>query len=189
VSQAPRSDARQGALVGTVLAKLPPEADLLARIGLAHELTRLEARAELPLVAASQYCGAREVRDANRQQVCAGVAEVLSRRGSTRAEAALAASIGERTGWSAERVAAAGEERDALAQLHLAAQSGEAWSCTALAQSLAHFHETARHGELATMRNALRRSPEGAAVLAQRYRDAAATRVASAASAASTASP
>jgi hypothetical protein len=189
VSQAPHSDARQGALAGTVLAKLPPEADLLARIGLAQELARLEARAELPLVAASQHCSVRELRDANRQQVCAAVAEVLSRRGSTRAEAALAASIGERAGWPAERVAAAGEERDALAQIHLATQAGEAWSCTALAQSLAHFHETARHGELATMRNALKRSPEGAAVLAQRYREAAATRVASAASAASTASP
>ncbi|HEY0820326.1 MAG TPA: hypothetical protein VGD46_16190, partial [Rhizobacter sp.] len=189
VSQAPRSDARQGTLVGTVLAKMPPEADLLARIGLAQELARLEARAELPLVAASQHCGASEVRDANRQQVCAAVADVLSRRGSTRAEAALAASIGERAGWAAERVAAAGEERDALAEMSGAALAPNAWSCTALAQALAHFHESARHGELATLRNALKRSPDGAGVLARRYREAQATRVASAASAASTVSP
>lgn len=184
VSQAAKSDARPGALAAVVLAKLPPEADLVSRIGLANELARLETRAELPLVAASQHCGAREVRDANRQQVCVAVAEVLARRGSTAAEAALAASIGERAGWPAERVAAAAEERDALAQVVVASQA-DAWSCNALAQSLARIHETARHGELATLRGALKRSTDGAAVLARRYREATATRVASAASAAS----
>jgi hypothetical protein len=184
VSQAAKSDARPGALVAAVLAKLPPEADLVSRLALATELAKLDTRAELPLVAASQHCGAREVRDANRQQVCAAVAEVLARRGSTTAEAALAASIGERAGWPAERVAAAAEERDALAQMAVASQA-DAWSCNALAQSLARLHETARHGELATLRAALKRSTDGATVLARRYREAAATRVASAASAAS----
>lgn len=184
VSHAPKSDARQGALAGTVLAKLPPEADLLSRIGLAHELARLETGAELPLVAASQYCGVNEVRDANRQQVCASVAEVLTKRGSTHAEASLGIGIGERAGWPAERVAAAADERDALAQMAAAARA-DAWSCNALAQTLSRVLQTARQGELATMRSALRQSPEGAAVLAQRYRQAKATRVASAASAAS----
>lgn len=184
VSHATKSDARQGTLVGAVLAKLPPEADLTSRIGLAAELAKMEAWTELPLVAASQHCGAKEVRDANRQQVCAGVADVLARRGGTRAEVALAASIGERAGWSAERVAAAGEERDAIAQMSATAQA-DAWSCSALAQALARIHETARVGEMATLRGALKRSPDNAAVLAKRYRDSAATRVASAASAAS----
>lgn len=184
VSHAAKSDARQGALAGAVLAKLPPEADMLSRIGLAHELHRLDMRMELPLVAASQYCGVSEVRDANRQQVCAAVAEVLVRRGSTRAEAVLGLSIGERAGWSAERVAAAGEERDALAQMSVADRA-DAWSCHAMAQSLARILQTARLGELATLRIALKQSPESAAVLARRYRDAKATRVASAASAAS----
>jgi hypothetical protein len=184
VSHATRSDARQGALAGTVLAKLPPEADLVSRVSLATELTKLEARAELPLVAASQHCGVKEMRDANRQQLCSGVAEVLARRGGTAAEVALGASIGERAGWPAERVAAAAEERDALAQMNAAAQA-DAWSCNALALTLSRFHETARLGEMATLRAALKRSPDGAAVLARRYRDTAATRVASAASAAS----
>ncbi len=184
VSHAARSDARPGALAGTVLAKLPPEADMLARIGLANGLARLEAGAELPLVAASQYCGAKEVRDANRQQVCITVADVLNQRGSTQAEAALGASIGERAGWPAERVAAAREERDALAQMNVAAQA-DAWTCNALAQTLSRVHETARQGELATMRGALKQSPDNAGVLARRYREATATRVASAASAAS----
>lgn len=184
VSHAARSDARPGALVGTVLAKLPPEADMLSRIGLAAELAKLEARAELPLVAASQHCGAKEVRDANRQQVCIAVAEVLVKRGSTQAEAALGTTIGERAGWPVERVAAAGEERDALAQMNVAAQA-DAWGCNALAQTLSRLHETARLGELAMLRGALKRSPDDATVLAKRYRDAAALRVASAASAAS----
>ena len=184
VSHATRSDARQGVLAGTVLAKLPPEADLVSRVSLATALTKLEARAELPLVAASQHCGVKEMRDANRQQLCSGVAEALARGGGTAAEVALATSIGERAGWPAERVAAAAEERDALAQLSAAAQA-DAWSCNALALTLGRLHETARLGEMATLRGALKRSPDGAAVLAKRYRDAVATRVATSASEAS----
>ena len=109
------------------------------------------------------------------------MAEVLARRGGTAAEVAVGASIGERAGWPAERVAAVAEERDALAQLNAAAQA-DAWSCNALALTLGRLHETARLGEMATLRAALKRSPDGAAVLAKRYRDAVATRVATAAS-------
>jgi hypothetical protein len=189
VSLAGRSDARQGSLVSAVLAKLPPEADLLARVGLALDLAKLDARAELPLAAASQYCGVNETRDANRQQVCASVASVLTKRGGTLAEAALGASIGDRVGWSAERLAAAAEEHDAIAQLAAAGLSGEAWGCNGMALALSRIHESARQGELATLRTALKRSPEGAEVLARRYREAQALRVASAASAASATSP
>jgi hypothetical protein len=189
VSLAGKSDARQGALASTVLAKLPPEADLLARVGLALELAKLDAKAELPLVAASQYCGANEMRDANRQQVCASVANVLTKRGGTLAEATLGTSIGERAGWSAERVLAAAEEHDAIAQLSAVGLAGEAWSCNGLALALSRIHESARQGELAMMRTALKRSPERTAVLARRYRDAQALRVASAASAASSPAP
>lgn len=174
VSLAGKSDARQGALVSTVLAKLPPEADLLARVSLALDLAKLDARAELPLVAASQYCGVNETRDANRQQVCAAVANVLTKRGGTLAEAALGASIGDRVGWSSERVAAAAEEHDAIAQLAAAGLTGEAWSCNGMALALSRIHESARQGELATLRTALKRSPESAAVLAKRYREVAA---------------
>lgn len=190
VAHAPKSDARRAALVGVVLAKLPPETDLLARTSLAIELSRLEARAELPLVAASQHCGVNEVRDANRAQVCTGVAELLSRRGSTLAEASLGVRIGERVGWPAERVAAASEERDALSLLGTSASSSSSpWSCSALTRTLAHLTETSRHGELAALRSALKRSNEGVSVLARRFRDTQTVRVASAASAASGPSP
>ncbi len=190
VSQAPRSDARVGTLVGRVLAKIPSEAELLARVALAEELAALESRAEVPLVVASQYCGEREVRDANRQQVCAHVAQVLTQRGSTLTEAALGARIGERSGWAQERVATARDERDALALLATApaaapAPAESAWSCTALARSLARYHELGRVGELAVLRGELRRSAQTPAELAGRYRAAEATRVASAPPAAS----
>lgn len=192
VAHAPKSDARRGALVSVVLARVPPEADLLARTSLAVDLARLDTRAELPLVAASQHCGVNEVRDANRAQVCSGVAELLSRRGSTLAEASLGVSIGERVGWPSERVAAASEERDALSQLGTtpsATSSANPWSCSALTRTLAHLTETSRHGELATLRSALKRSNESVSVLARRFRDTQSVRVASAASAASASSP
>lgn len=193
VAHAAKSDARHGALLAAVLAKLPPETDLLARTSFGLDVARLEARAELPLVAASQHCGASEVRDANRAQTCAAVAELLSKRGSTLAEASLGLAIGERVGWPAERVAAAADERDALSLLNAhpgqATPAAGAWSCMALTRTLAQLTDSSRHGELAALRGALKRSNESPSVLAKRFRDTQAIRVASAASAASAASP
>ncbi|MBX3621874.1 MAG: hypothetical protein KF891_18030 [Rhizobacter sp.] len=187
VSHASRSDARWGALVGVVLARVPADTGLLAKAGLAMDVAAVDTRAEIPLVAASQYCSVPAVRDANRQQVCAAVAEVLATRGSTLVEASLGATLGQRVGWPAERVAAAADERDAMAQLSRLPQPPGVWSCAGLVKVLSQLTEVGQHGELAALRAALKRSPDGVATLARRYRETALATTAPAAPAASAA--
>lgn len=189
LSHAERSDARWGVLTGVVLRHMPSDVTLLGRGALAIELASVDNGAQLPLVAASQYCSEQAVRDANRQQVCTGVAEMLHTRSGTLIEASLAADIGRRVGWPDARLEAARDERDAIAQLSRQGDSTGRWSCLALAQSLSRLSEVARHGEMDTLRAALKRSDVSVAVLAQRQRDAVAAQAAKAASAPAAALP
>ncbi len=184
VSRAARSDAHWGALTGLVLAKLPPELPILDKVALAGEVLSLEAEALMPFVPASQYCSVAEVRDANRQQVCSAMAEVLVNKGSSLMDVALGTSIGQRAGWPAERLAALQDERDALLQLNDQSAVPQRWSCTGLVRTLNQLTEMGQHGELGAMRRALKQSPEPVAVLARKQRESSALRAASAASSA-----
>jgi hypothetical protein len=182
VSRAARSDAHWGAVTGLVLAKLPPELPILDKVALAGEVLSLEAEALMPFVPASQYCSVADVRDANRQQVCSAMAEVLVNKGSSLMDVALGTSIGQRAGWPAERLAALQEERDALLQLNDQSAPAQRWSCNGLARTLNQLTEMGQHGELGAMRRALKQSPEPVAVLARKQRESSALRAASAAS-------
>lgn len=182
VSRAARSDAHWGAVTGLVLAKLPSELPILDKVALAGEVLSLEAEALMPFVPASQYCAVAEVRDTNRQQVCSAMAEVLVHKGSSLMDVALGTSIGQRAGWPAERLAALQDERDALLQLNDQSAPPQPWSCSGLVRTLNQLVEMGQHGELGAMRRALKQSPEPVAVLARKQREAAAVRVASAAS-------
>ncbi len=184
VSRAARSDAHWGALTGLVLARLPSDLPILDKVALAGEVLAIEAAAPVPFVPASQYCSVADVRDANRQQVCAAMAEVLVNKGSSLLDVALGASIGKRVGWPAERLAAVHDERDAITQLHEQAQSAHSWSCPVLVRTLNQLTEIGQRGELGAMRRALKQSPEPVAVLARKQRESAALRAASAASSA-----
>jgi hypothetical protein len=182
VSRVSRSDAHWGGLTSLVLARLPADLPILDKVALASEVLALESALPPPFVPVSQYCSAAEVRDANRQQTCADVAEVLVNKGSSLIDVALGASIGQRVGWPAERLSALQDERDAIAQLGEQAAPAHPWSCAVLARTLNHLLGVGQHGELVTMRRALRQSPEPVAVLAGKHREAVARRVASAAS-------
>lgn len=182
VSRASRSDAHWGALTGLAISRLPAELPLLDKVALAADVLAIEVAAPPPLVPVSQYCSAAEVRDANRQQTCADVAEVLVNKGSSLLDVSLGASIGRRVGWPAERLSALQDERDAIAQLGEQAVPAHPWSCAALGHTLNHMVAVGQHGELVAMRRALKQSPEPVAVLAGKHRETAARRVASAAS-------
>lgn len=184
VSRAARSDAHWGAVTGLVLAKLPTDSPILDKVALADEVMAVEAAAPMPLVPASQYCGLAEVRDANRQQVCSAMAEVLVYKGSSLMDVALGASIGQRAGWPAERLAAVHDERDALLQVNEQLKPAHPWGCQALVRTLNQLIEIGQIGELGAVRRSLKLSPEPVAVLARKHREAAALRAASAASSA-----
>ncbi len=175
-SHASVADAHWGALVGLTLATLPADTPLLAKGALAEELMAIESGFVLPHLAASQYCAETHVRDANRRQTCAAVAEVFHTRGTSLSDVGMAATLGERVGWPTERVQALRDERDAVLQVYTrrTATQRERWSCAALAQTARHLVDVSQLGEIAVMRRALKDSPESTAALAKRYRDAAA---------------
>ena len=182
VSRATRADAHWGAVTGLVLSKLPTEMPILDKAALADDVLAIESLAVLPFVPASQYCSVADVRDANRQQVCSAMAEVLVNKGSSLMDVALGASIGQRVGWPAERLAAVHDERDALLQVNEQLHPPQPWSCPALVRTLNQLTEIGLIGELGAMRRNLKLSPEPVAVLAQKHRETAALRAASVAS-------
>ena len=181
-SLANQSEARRFGLTNVVAAKLPAEATLLGKTAFIEQVAEVDRGAEIPLVAANQYCSAADVRDANRRQVCAAVAEVFGSRSTTLVELAWGVELGQRVGWPAERTLALRDELDAMAQIAGQPEPGGAWSCSALVKSLARYTQVGQQGELAMLRNVLKRSPETVADLARRHREASAKQAASAAS-------
>jgi hypothetical protein len=189
-SNATSADLYLGSIASMALAKLPTDVRLPERGALAAELLAIQANGVTPHLVASQYCSVTAVHDSNRQQVCASLAEVLARKGGTLTDAGLSATIGQRVGWPAERVAAARDEVSAMAQLQKQSvpAPNTAWSCASLVQMTNQIAQVGQGGELNTMRNALKRSADDAATLAKRYREAEARRATQAASPASGAS-
>ena len=175
-SHAGLADTHWGALVGLALARLPADTPLLDKGALVEELMAIESGVVLPHLAASHYCAEADVRDANRRQTCSAVAEVFQARGTSLTDVGLAATLGERVGWPAERVQTLRDERDAVLQVYTrrTATLRDRWSCASLDQTARHLVEVSQLGEIAVMRRTLKDSPESAAALAKRYRDAAA---------------
>lgn len=190
LSRASAVDSRTGALVTLSLARLPNDVSLLGRGVIARELATLDAVSPSPHLVASRYCSAESVQDANRRQICADVAGVLLEKGTSLTDLGLATVIGERVGWTAERVQSLREERAALLQLSIEPAVGPrgAWSCEAMGSAVQQSAIAGRQGELAALRALAKQSPVGLAGLAQRYREGAARRAAEAASAASASS-
>ena len=194
-SHATTADWYAGSIASMALAKLPTDVRLPERGALAAELLTLQANGVTPHLVASQYCSVTAVHDSNRQQVCSALAEVLAQKGSTLTDAGLSATIGQRVGWPAERVAAARDEVSALSQLQKQSvpAPNSAWSCASMIQTTNQIAQVGQGGELNMMRNALKRSTDDAATLAKRYRDTETRRAAQAASSlasgASSASP
>ena len=183
-SNATTADSYAGSFASLALAKLPADVRLPERGALAAELLTLQANGATPHLVASQYCSVTAVHDSNRQQVCSALAEVLARKGGTLTDASLSATIGQRVGWPAERVAAARDEVSAMYQLQKQSvpAPNTAWGCASMIQMVNQIAQVGQGGELNTMRNALKRSTDDAASLAKRYRDTEARRTAQAAS-------
>ncbi|HET7794974.1 MAG TPA: hypothetical protein VFL64_16445 [Rhizobacter sp.] len=173
VSQASRVDAHWNGLTGLVMARLPAEMPALDKGALVEELMTLEASVATPHLIASQFCTEADVRDANRRQTCSAVADVFHARGTTLTDVGLAAALGERVGWPAERVDAVRDERDAVLHVYKqrAADVRERWTCGALDKTARRMIDVSQQGEIAVMRRTLKEQPENAAALARRYRE------------------
>lgn len=103
-----------GALPQRVLDAAPPDVGPFEAFQLANDLFGFELGSQTPLMAVTQSCTETAVRDANRAQLCDGVARTLVERGATMMDLAVGTAVGKRVGWPAERVTALEQERRAL---------------------------------------------------------------------------
>jgi hypothetical protein len=142
-----------------------------------------------------EYCSAASVQDGNRRQTCANLGEMLATRSETLVDMLVGVKIAERAGLPLQRIAAWGDELDAMLQLGKPAPDGadrpqQAPSCESAEDVLRWHRELAHGGELHTLRNALQRSGLSTAELARRYRESMQTmQVATPTSAAASATP
>ncbi len=190
MAHASKVESHWGQLTGVAQANLPAEMPSAIKADVLIDIMGIDSAMALPSYSvASQYCSATNVRDANRQQVCAMLAEMLTTKGSNLIDLSAGTRIGERAGWSAERVAVLSEERDALMQIgnRSLPKTRNIWSCEAVQQVTQHVADLGRYGELGSLRQSLKQSGMPVASLARRYRETYAQAAAMAASAASAA--
>ena len=120
---------------------------------------------------ATRFCSARNLADANRHELCDGVASLLAERSGTLLERNIGMSLGRRVGWSRERIAVLEEERDA--QFGALAQAAPApvasGSCTQMRRGLDYFRNLGTYGEVEMARRAIARSGMPISVLAANY--------------------
>jgi len=184
-SKAGTADLRWGQLGAIALRNLPPGTPALQRQAVAERAMGIEAMLAMPgFKSASQYCDAAALRDANRLQVCADLAEVMARRSTSLLDMAFGQMLGSRVGWPAERLQALRQDRNAIMQAMkaVAAAPGSEWSCAHIERSTRWVLDVGQFGEVGAARMLMARTGQDPAVLARKYeeeRSAAAARAAS----------
>jgi hypothetical protein len=160
------------ALLPLVMGAQPPGTPPLDRMLLAVDLVGLQAAWPMPQGGVPQFCSATALADANRRETCEAIADLFVNRSDALAYPMFALSLGQRLGWSAERVASLRDEIDA--GLHFQAQraqgSGEL-SCVGVEAVLNHYTDVARTGEREALRSAMRHAGMSVEETARRYRE------------------
>jgi hypothetical protein len=155
--------------------ELPIDLTPTQRSFLAVDVIGIEAATgHLEYGAALKHCSVEAMRDSNVRQQCSSLAELWVTRGTAMLDFATGRSIGARAGWPAQRVNDLEIRQDAL--MHTMGETGpegndDAWSCDAVRRSNAYVGLMARMGEMAAARDALERSGESVAELAQKHAD------------------
>ena len=162
------------ALHGLVMAAQPSAVPPLERLLMSVEVIGVQAAEVPPLNATVKYCSTAELRSGNRRQTCEALADLLVNRGDTLLDLGVGRAVGEKLGWSADRVAALRDEGLALMALQTEQLAGkQPYSCASAEILMAHFAQVTRLGELVAMRELLRRSGKSIEALAGQRRDAA----------------
>lgn len=158
MATARRSELDTFLLPGLVVNAAPADdASVLAAWAMADEMIGAASAWHLPgyqhLIDA---CKGGALRDANRRQTCAAIAEVLSEHADTVLERRFGTLIGAHVGWPAERVdRVRGEHAAYEASLSATAPSVDGQrglSCTRLRRDLDHLRRLARLGETGVLR-------------------------------------
>ena len=164
IATAQRSDTGFLAVPGLISAAVPSdETSMLAALNMTVEAIGMQAAVALPpyqpLVA---DCSGVALRDSNRRQTCAAIAEVLVARSDTLLETLIGLRVGRHVGWPAERIDQLRGEFNAYMQhaeplVMMDYRSGGA-SCSQVRRSLDAVHRRAVEGEVGEMRAWVARS-------------------------------
>jgi len=117
-----------------------------------------------------KFCSIDGVQDANRHQLCDALASVMTEHADTLISVHLGTHIGERLGWSAQRLQSLGDAKDAMFQLGRERSGGGSDDCQALPKFRAWTIALLRYGEIGAFQRTLALTRQTEAQLAQRYR-------------------
>jgi hypothetical protein len=153
VATSKRVDSYWGTLPHVLMEALPEGESDLARTILTVDAWNAQNVLALPVYkVVAQHCGEDQLHDANRRQVCDGIAHVLTERGRSTVDLDMGVALAQKVGWPAARTDALQAERDALASMAPQLADAGGVSCA----SVQRFRETAelmtQYGELGSYR-------------------------------------
>ena len=175
VGAADRYQAHFGALTAAIIDRVPGgEANTVGGFGAAVYVIGIEAATQPGWSAAISYCGAKELADANRSELCERIAVVLAEHADTALGRGMGLSLAKRLGWSTERLRPLTERIDAESGLAVAAAPPPALSgvesCRPLQVQFEQVRDLGRYGELAARERAIEASGLTLSQLGARYR-------------------
>lgn len=175
-SKAARLDSHQSVFADLMRSDLMRSEASEARTGIAAEIVGVLAGTPFPGYRnLLSFCGANEVSEPNRKQVCSDLAELMTDRPDLSSYLSIGIRLAERVGWPENRLAALRDWRDALMQvsdqwLAPAMTSDRCGSFAKLGASMAKVFEL---GQMGAAREELAASGRAVAQLAQARRAAA----------------
>ena len=173
-SKASTADLRWGQVSALALRSLPPGTPAIERRAVMERAAGIESALAMPgLKTLMQHCDATAVRDGNRLQVCADLAELMSRRSTSLLDMAIGQALGARVGWPSERLQALRQERDAMSQAMkpMAIATGTEWSCAQIERETRWALDRGQFGEIGAARMLIARTGQNVAALAKQYND------------------
>jgi hypothetical protein len=168
-------DPREFAFLALALDARPDTLSEAERVQLTIGLIGVQAGLSLPShLALTTWCRGDLMGDANRRQLCDALARHLTTRGTLLIHAGIGRRIGERVGWSAERLERIRARLHAMGNAHtesIANAPGGPVGCAALRTSERWWDQTARLGERAVAEQWLAERGLDDAQLVARWRE------------------
>lgn len=169
-------DAYSDSLLSFAEPELPSDASPLERAVLAIEVIGVETATGLTHYgAAGQQCSREAMKDSTVRQQCKALAELFVAKGKNLLDLGEGKAIGERAGWTRERLEKLGQEQHALMQAIMLqaplddVDNAERWGWEALNRTNDYIAQRAHLGELGAAREALDRSRESPEEMAREY--------------------
>jgi len=168
-------DPREFAFFALALDARPDTLSEAERVQLTIGLIGIQAGLNLPShLAITTWCRSAQMGDANRRQLCDALALHLTTKGTLLIHAGIGRRIGERVGWSADRLELLRARLHAMGNAQaesIANAPGGPVGCAALRTSERWWDQTARHGERAVAEQWLAQQGLDDARLVARWRE------------------